>query len=530
MEQIDFDDIDVEDRLLNALRADNPGSKLKRIINNHREDATKTIYKRWDTQKTIEKIQIDLDKEIEILKELENNENENEDEDYIEKKLSTQYLIQKLRYRIKEKRENQITFNSYAMDKNGRLLEEIGDDKLIKRSLANWRQLRTPAYYKQNSLFIIMKNYTDERILHKINDIRNNEETTYQKFCNTCLLEEDGIIHKLIECAPILYINETICKAVTEYTGISITSKSKQRKPDDLRRFILFLDTPSAVRKQSNKETEKITKALSAIASIATATSRKIWLQNHIRKPNTEQTQSIVRQTMETIRQCYDSKPEINIIQDIMRIIISIFDEDRKSKLQINYSAPSEYDRIRVEKTQIPIFIYEEAQGDAFARLLMLHQERMDTGLPLLRETIDNLFLLVNNLTRKDQIIKRLATRRICAILVTIASKRINLTVKRTAEWYKYERDLCKDINKMKNQLPRKPDEEEFKELWNEATLAYQTINAFNTPNESETQNVESYCRMNYRRQLRASHLKIIDKMKKYNQILKNISLQTLEY
>ena len=78
--------------------------------------------------------------------------------------------------------------------------------------------------------------------------------------------------------------------------------------------------------------------------------------------------------------------------------------------------------------------------------------------------------------------------------------------------------------------MPRKPDEEEFKELWQEVTLAYQSINAFNTPDESETQNVESYCKMNYRRQLRASHLKIIDKMKKYNQVLKNISLQTLEY
>ena len=43
MEFVDFDDIDVEDRLLSAIRADIPGSKLKRIINTHREDATKTI-------------------------------------------------------------------------------------------------------------------------------------------------------------------------------------------------------------------------------------------------------------------------------------------------------------------------------------------------------------------------------------------------------------------------------------------------------------------------------------------------------
>ena len=97
-------------------------------------------------------------------------------------------------------------------------------------------------------------------------------------------------------------------------------------------------------------------------------------------------------------------------------------------------------------------------------------------------------------------------------------------------EWYKYERDLCEDIKKMKKQQPRTPDEKEFNELLNEATLAYRTINEFNTPNESETQNVENYCRMNYRRQLRASHLKIIDMMKKYNQIMKKASLETLEH
>ena len=113
---------------------------------------------------------------------------------------------------------------------------------------------------------------------------------------------------------------------------------------------------------------------------------------------------------------------------------------------------------------------------------------------------------------------------------MTIASKRTNLTIKRTTEWYRYERNLCNEIKEIKKQLPRKPDEEEFKELWQEVTLAYQTINAFNTPDESETQNVENYCRMNYRRQLRASHLKIIDMMKKYNQIMKKTSLETLEY
>ena len=193
------------------------------------------LYNRWDTQKIIDKNKIDLDKEIKTLRELENNETENNEEE--DKKFIIQHRIEKLRNRIKEKRENQISFNSSTLDKNGWLLEEVGDDKLIKRALANWKQLKTPAYYKQNSLFIIMRNYIDESILHKINDIRNNETTTYQKICSTCLLEEDGITHKLIECSPILYTNETICKAVTRYTGISITSKCRRASTHDVLNF-----------------------------------------------------------------------------------------------------------------------------------------------------------------------------------------------------------------------------------------------------------------------------------------------------
>ena len=82
METIDFDDIDVEDRLLSSIRADNPGSKLKRMINTYREDATSTIYKRWDTQKIIDKIHTDLENETTILKVIEDNrENDNEYKD-----------------------------------------------------------------------------------------------------------------------------------------------------------------------------------------------------------------------------------------------------------------------------------------------------------------------------------------------------------------------------------------------------------------------------------------------------------------
>ena len=54
-QDISFTDLDVEDRLISCLRADNPGDKLKRVINKTRENATSTIYKRWSQTVNIEK-------------------------------------------------------------------------------------------------------------------------------------------------------------------------------------------------------------------------------------------------------------------------------------------------------------------------------------------------------------------------------------------------------------------------------------------------------------------------------------------
>ena len=62
---------------------------------------------------------------------------------------------------------------------------------------------------------------------------------------------------------------------------------------------------------------------------------------------------------METIKQCYEIRSEKGIIEDIMSR------EDIKIKYQINYPKPSNRERILVVKHQIPMFIYEEARGDA---------------------------------------------------------------------------------------------------------------------------------------------------------------------
>ena len=56
MININFKNLDVEDRVLSCLRASSSGDKLKRIINIKREDATSTIYKRWNPKKIFEKL------------------------------------------------------------------------------------------------------------------------------------------------------------------------------------------------------------------------------------------------------------------------------------------------------------------------------------------------------------------------------------------------------------------------------------------------------------------------------------------
>ena len=75
-----------------------------------------------------------------------------------------------------------------------------------------------------------------------------------------------------------------------------------------------------------------------------------------------------------------------NLIEEIMSNIIDMFREDIKSKYQINYSIPSDYDRILVEKTQIPILIYEEAHGAAFIRTIMLHQNNYNQKCPFFKK------------------------------------------------------------------------------------------------------------------------------------------------
>ena len=77
----------------------------------------------------------------------------------------------------------------YESTDNERPKEEEKDDLLIKRAYATWTKLKTPAYYKQTPLFTMTNNYIEEKNIHKIKDIINNENTESIKLCTTCLQE-----------------------------------------------------------------------------------------------------------------------------------------------------------------------------------------------------------------------------------------------------------------------------------------------------------------------------------------------------
>ena len=105
----------------------------------------------------------------------------------------------------------------------------------------------------------------------------------------------------MMECPPIRYINDVITNSAERVLGVQISNKESQRKPCDQTRLLLFLDVPPLARKDQNKETTVTQNAMAAIANIATATARRMWLQNHIRKPTTQLTQQITSQTIKSI-------------------------------------------------------------------------------------------------------------------------------------------------------------------------------------------------------------------------------------
>ena len=102
------------------------------------------------------KLKVILDKANSRIQQIQGTNNRTSTEVSEEKEVKQ--IINKNRNRIKEKTDNRISFAHYAQGKNGIPQEKWTDDGLIKRSFTNWSKLRTPSYYKQTALLVIMKN------------------------------------------------------------------------------------------------------------------------------------------------------------------------------------------------------------------------------------------------------------------------------------------------------------------------------------------------------------------------------------
>ena len=71
MDTIDCEHLDLEDRLLSCLRAEQSGDKLRRVIDLRRQNALDTVYTRWTSQESTQKLkdnQEDLSTKIQTLK------------------------------------------------------------------------------------------------------------------------------------------------------------------------------------------------------------------------------------------------------------------------------------------------------------------------------------------------------------------------------------------------------------------------------------------------------------------------------
>ena len=87
MEGVNFEHLDVEDRLLSCLRADQSGDKLRRVINLRRQNAIDTIYTRRTSSDSIMKLQKAKESLTTKLSTLDKKENETEQEEDTQEQL-----------------------------------------------------------------------------------------------------------------------------------------------------------------------------------------------------------------------------------------------------------------------------------------------------------------------------------------------------------------------------------------------------------------------------------------------------------
>ena len=224
------------------------------------------------------------------------------------------------------------------------------------------------------------------------------------------------------------------------------------------------LMVPPLARKEQNKETTIVQNSMAAIANIATATVRLMWLQNHIRKPTTQLTQQITRQTIKSIEQCYEGRPEENLIKQTINQIIAKFNKDITNEIEIKYHKPSIKDRLLVEQYQIPTMIYKEAQGNALIRTLQYHDNIKYGGLPELQVIISNFFTGINTRLQRTEI-AWLTRQRIAALMVCAANSVLNVKGAKEQYWRKRSRSLKEEIKDKKSRQPKVSNNKELAEL-----------------------------------------------------------------
>ena len=72
---------------------------------------------------------------------------------------------------------------------------------------------------------------------------------------------------------------------------------------------------------------------MAEIANIATATARRMWLHNHIRKPTIHLNHHIARQTLRSVEQCYEGRPEEKLIKQTANQIIARFNKNQTDRI-----------------------------------------------------------------------------------------------------------------------------------------------------------------------------------------------------
>ena len=165
--------------------------------------------------------------------------------------------------------------------------------------------------------------------------------------------------------------------------------------------------------------------------------------------------------------------------------------------------------------------IYEEAQGNALIRTLQHHNNTKEGGLSEFQAIIGNFFKGINTRLQNTEI-AWLTRQRIAALIVCAANSVLKVKGAKEQYWSKRSRNLKQEIKMRKLTLPKVSSNRELAELSQEASYANKAIKALQEICKTDDgENLLNTTKMTYRRQLRASHLQILEKMKQINNVIR---------